>query len=217
MINTANDLLLTSRVNSAVKLASLITAGGIATFSLFVVMSKLVEDKASYQKPLDKSFQVSLLGVRDDTNTHEIVKSIPQPPVVKPMPKPVSEPKSANTNDDLQIAGDEFEMHEPNVNTAYLSSRGQNFSAMPVVRVPPDYPQKAAIDGIEGWVNLSFAVDKVGNVVNVEVVDAKPKRIFNAAAKKALKKWKYKPKMVNGQAVMQEDQFVVLEFKLKNH
>ena len=53
-----------------------------------------------------------------------------------------------------------------------------------------------------------------GTVANVTILEAKPRKIFNKAAKRALLKWRYKPKVVDGKAVGQKGQKVNLEFKL---
>lgn len=87
----------------------------------------------------------------------------------------------------------------------------KNTLVMPIVRVEPRYPSQALREGIEGWVTLSFDVDKTGSVKNVLVLDAEPKRVFNRAAVNALSKWKYRPKVVNGQVLDQ----VGLETKMQ--
>jgi protein TonB len=86
--------------------------------------------------------------------------------------------------------------------------------ATPIVRIEPKFPTKAARDGIEGWVQLRFDIDELGGVDNVEVIDAQPKRVFDREARKALQKWKYKPKVVDGKAERQTGLTVQLDFKL---
>jgi TonB family protein len=68
----------------------------------------------------------------------------------------------------------------------------------PVVTAPtllstsvPKYPWRARTRGIEGFVELAFSLDRKGNVVDVEVVDSLPEGIFDRAATKALKQWKF--------------------------
>ena len=48
----------------------------------------------------------------------------------------------------------------------------------------------------------------------VEVIDADPKRIFDKEAKRALRKWKYKPKVVDGTPLRQTGLTVQLDFKM---
>jgi TonB family protein len=66
----------------------------------------------------------------------------------------------------------------------------------------------------EGWVRLSFDISETGNPINIKVIEANPERIFDNAAIKALTKWKYRPKFINGVAVIQRDLEVHLDFKL---
>ncbi|MDG1121227.1 MAG: energy transducer TonB, partial [Glaciecola sp.] len=73
---------------------------------------------------------------------------------------------------------------------------------------------QAARDGKEGWVRLSFTINEVGGVDDVTVTEAEPKRVFDREAKRALRKWKYKPKIVDGKPEKQFGMKVQLDFKL---
>jgi protein TonB len=84
------------------------------------------------------------------------------------------------------------------------------------VRINPKYPTTAARDGIEGWVQLSFNISPTGEVIDAVVLNAEPKRIFNREALRAIKRWKYRPKVIEGVAQLQTDQTVQLDFKLDN-
>ena len=72
---------------------------------------------------------------------------------------------------------------------------------VPVVRVRPMYPQRAAQRHIEGWVEVTFDISSTGSVKNARVVNSQPSVIFDRAALRAIRKWKYKPEIVNGVAV----------------
>jgi protein TonB len=61
---------------------------------------------------------------------------------------------------------------------------------------------------------LAFDINTIGQVVNISVVDSLPKRVFDKAAKQALKKWKYKAKLVDGKAVAQHNFSVQLDFNM---
>ncbi|WP_018981529.1 energy transducer TonB [Salinimonas chungwhensis] len=85
----------------------------------------------------------------------------------------------------------------------------------PLYRVHPEYPSGAARGGRDGSATLSFTVDREGFVRNVEVTDTKGGSAFGNEAQKALEKWRYAPKFVNGEAVESEPLFVQLDFKIE--
>lgn len=67
--------------------------------------------------------------------------------------------------------------------------------------MPPLYPQAQLAAKTEGWVKVLIDVNEFGQVSHVEILQAKPARVFNANTKKAVRKWQFHPKMVDGQAV----------------
>ena len=72
---------------------------------------------------------------------------------------------------------------------------------VPVVVIRPIYPREAAMSGIEGWVKVEFTITETGTVKDPRVIDAKPARVFNREAIRAILKWKFKPRVVEGVAV----------------
>ncbi|MBA55363.1 MAG: protein TonB [Pseudomonadales bacterium] len=72
---------------------------------------------------------------------------------------------------------------------------------LPIVKVQPIYPRRALSRGIEGYVILEFTVTKNGSVKDPVVIEADPERIFDSAAIKAALKFKYKPRIVDGEPV----------------
>ena len=65
----------------------------------------------------------------------------------------------------------------------------------------PIYPQRAIDRGIEGYVIVEFTVTKTGAVRDPRVVEYEPSTIFNKAALAAALKFKYKPRIVNGEPI----------------
>jgi protein TonB len=86
-------------------------------------------------------------------------------------------------------------------------------SFIPLSRQPPEYPYKAARRGIEGWVRVAFDVTETGTVENAEVIESDPPGVFDIAATRAVSRWRFKPRIVNGEAVSGKASQVV-EFKL---
>ena len=85
-----------------------------------------------------------------------------------------------------------------------------------MVRVDPQYPIRAADRGVEGWVELEFTISESGAVKEAKVIAAKPKGVFNRAALRAIKRWKYNPKVEDGVAVERPGVTVRLEFNLED-
>jgi len=77
----------------------------------------------------------------------------------------------------------------------------QFFEMMPVFKPEPEYPIDALQQGIEGYVIVQFNVTEEGTVENPVVLESKPADTFDSSAIRAASKFKYKPKIVNDQAV----------------
>ncbi|MGH8264292.1 MAG: TonB family protein [Steroidobacteraceae bacterium] len=75
--------------------------------------------------------------------------------------------------------------------------------------ISPTYPDDALRTGTEGWVELLFTVDPEGKVADVEVVNSEPRSVFDRAAINAIKRARYEPVQVDGQAVAQRARFKI--------
>ena len=97
-----------------------------------------------------------------------------------------------------------------------LGTGGADTDIVPLVRVEPLYPQRAAQRGIEGWVEVVFSISAAGTVSSPRVTGYHPSTVFNRAALKAIRKWKYNPKIEEGKAVERSGVQVRLTFELKS-
>jgi periplasmic protein TonB len=91
---------------------------------------------------------------------------------------------------------------------------GADRDVIPIVRVPPDYPARAAAGGIEGWVQVQFTITAAGTVRDAVVVAAAPKGWFEDAALKAIVRWRYNPRVDGGVAVERVGLQTVIRFEL---
>lgn len=76
-------------------------------------------------------------------------------------------------------------------------------SVMPLVRIPPRYPRSAARRNIEGKVKIVFTITKEGQVRDPKVIESIPEGVFDKAALRAIMRWQFNPKVVEGEAVEQ--------------
>ena len=93
-------------------------------------------------------------------------------------------------------------------------SAGSDRDVIPLVRINPDYPPRALSRGLEGWVQVQFTITPTGTVADAMVVDSMPKNIFDDAALKAIARWRYNPKVENGQAVERVGVQTIIRFQL---
>lgn len=94
----------------------------------------------------------------------------------------------------------------------------QGWSKTPLVvlsRVLPDYPPRAKVQGIQGWVQLEITVSESGTVTAAKVVDAQPTALFDQAALEAIRHWRFKPAYRQGRPV-QSRALQKIVFRLKH-
>ena len=86
---------------------------------------------------------------------------------------------------------------------------------MPIVRVAPVYPPEAAAEGLEGYVVLEYTVTEAGGVSGVTVVESSSD-VFEQSAMNAGQKFKYQPRVVEGQPVAVSGVRSVIRFVLES-
>jgi periplasmic protein TonB len=100
--------------------------------------------------------------------------------------------------------------------TGLSLSAGSDRDVVPLVRINPDYPQRALSRGIEGWVQVQFTISETGSVLDPVVVDSSPKGMFDDAALKAIARWRYNPKVENGVGVQRVGLQTIIRFTLED-
>ena len=193
-----------------------IGSGGVAvlvTFALFWVMHALVVLRAQYEETNIQSANIDFVRVKEDSNLNTKERKMPEkvqqntPPPTPKVNMSANRPDLGNTGGPVigipasEIAGGPA-----------LGAALSDMDAVPLVRIAPEYPRRAAQLGLAGWVLLEFTVTTTGATQNVRVVDAEPQRTFDRAAIKAVEKFKYRPKVVNGQPVEQHGVQIVISF-----
>lgn len=199
---------------SARKSAILASAASVSLV-VFYLMSKLVAPSSMGEYRHVDYVPVELQSPRAEKPP--IVKTTlpekPQPPVQPPP-----------TKLDFSAAEGTADVFTPSIQAPVIAIGGAatdigpppEQDASPVVRMEPKYPMEAARNGLEGWVELSFSIDTTGQVTDVKVIQSEPRRVFDQAAMQALKRWKYRPKVIDGQAIVQSGLAVRLDFNLDN-
>lgn len=72
---------------------------------------------------------------------------------------------------------------------------------LPIVKVAPIYPRRAQTRGIQGYCIVEYTVTKNGSIRDPVAVDCQPSGVFDSASVKAALKFKYKPRVVDGEPI----------------
>lgn len=202
-----------------VRLLVAILLGAAVTFGLFVIMAALI---ANTQRPDEEAGAAPVIDIvmtepDSATQTRSRTPPPPPPPPQQPPKLPPVEPDSSNSNATVSINLPSLDVGGASVDIGAPGQLMRDGEATPIVRIEPKYPAQALRDGKEGWVKLSFTINEMGGVEDIEVIDSEPRRIFDREARRALSRWKYKPKVVEGKPVKQPGIQVQLDFNMQGN
>ena len=85
------------------------------------------------------------------------------------------------------------------INATGMSSGDGEY--LPIVKVAPIYPRRAQTRGISGYCIVEYTVTTSGAIRDPVPVDCQPEGVFESASVKAALKFKYKPRVVDGEAI----------------
>jgi protein TonB len=195
-------------------IAGLIALG--VTFGLFFVMQLLISMGSDRGANVSAGNRIEFVRLKRDSDLQLRKRELPKkekPPEPPPPPDLQMSSPEAASDDAMAIAAPSIDVNPDISGGLSIGGAASDSDSVPLVRVPPQYPMRAAERGIEGWVVLRFTITAAGTVKNPIVIDAQPARIFDRAATRAIKKWKYRPRVVDGVPVERTEE-VKLTFDL---
>lgn len=180
-------------------IAGLIALG--VTFGLFFIMQLLISMGSGGATDVSRGNVIEFVRLRKDSELQLRKRELPEkkkPPEPPPPPDLQMAQPDGPSKGEMAIAAPSLDLDVSMAGGPNLGAAPSDTEAVPLVRVPPQYPIRATERGIEGYVVVEFTIAPNGTVKDARVIDSKPARIFDRAALRAVKKWKYKPKIVDG-------------------
>jgi protein TonB len=180
------------------------------TFGLFLLMYALISSGADQRTELEAiaGIRFGPVDIPDEIMTRSRRRPVKPPPPKEPPPPPRMQISKMDRQEQNMPQMDIPDLDLPMVGGSGMFignfqqvDRGAEGDIIPVVVIRPMYPREAAITGTQGWVKVEFTITDAGTVKDPRVIDAKPPRIFNREAIRAILKWKFKPRVVDGIAV----------------
>lgn len=196
--------------NALVRHSTAFGCASLVALGLFWMMTSMVNRDAGYLNAERQRMVMNFIRIEDvPPPIPERKRKPPKPPEQEPLPQleAVSTPApqmNAPRTPQMNLSRPHF---SPNLAMAGLPTMASGMMAYsqpltPVSQVPPMYPRRALMDGTTGWVKLAFVITEDGNVRDVRVIEASPRRgIFDHEASRALSRWKFHPQKIDGHTV----------------
>lgn len=181
-------------------LIALILSAGI-TLVLFYIMQSFIQAGGSALTDPPRGSVLDFVRVKQEEVVEQKERKPRKPPPPKEPPPQMNQPQLDSASPNSDGAGVDFSS-DVTADVALdggLALESGDGEYLPIVRVAPVYPRRALQRGLEGYVIVEFTVSKQGAVKDPIVVEANPPGIFDRAALDAALKFKYKPRVVNGE------------------
>lgn len=185
-------------------------AGVVAALGLFLLMNSLIGAGQTELIDLEDITIVDFVRVNQTTQVQTKDRQRPkEPEPAKPRPpsprvavSKTSKPQSRS----ISVVKPQITVPVTTGTGPYLGGFRSNQlltegDVIPILRIAPEYPRAARMKGTEGWVTIRFTINEDGTVSDPTVVEAQPKRVFEREAMRAIKRWQFKPRIVDGVAI----------------
>ena len=187
----------------------------IVTFGLFWAMQALI-GMSGQLKEGRPAPSIEFVRLKRDSTPEEKKREPPKREKPEQQPPPPDMDLAKNMNPS-EAVGEILPMADTAVELEKASSLGAgggDRDVVPLVRVDPEYPPTARQRRIEGWVDVEFTIGPAGTVENPKVIGAQPPTVFEQAALRAVRRWRYNAKMEDGVAVARHGVQVRIRFEL---
>ncbi len=192
-----------------------IVVGSAVTLGLLFVMHLLIESgESAISKERDRhTLEFVRVKRNEQVRTEEDVPEKPPkpqdvPPETPPQDTDSVDPNAVTVNVPPPSMSGDVDIGGPG---------GMNIAEgdyLPIVRVAPVYPSRALSRGIEGYVDLAFTVTTAGTVKDPVILHS-TSSLFDRAATQAVLKFKYKPRVVDGEPVEVPNVKTRISFKIE--
>jgi len=202
---------------------SALILGVLISLGLFFLMQSLIDSGEQNTNASSEGQIMEFIRIREDETLSIKDRRKPQKP--KPPKEPPPPPKLI-VEKQVKPTMNRIKIEIPNIDLPSIAGGGPflgNWAGnplaegdvLPIVRIDPQWPREALVEGIEGYVVVEVTIGADGSVKDVRVIQAEPRRMFDRNVIRAVLKWKFKPRIINGVPV-ERKAIQMLEFTLDN-
>ena len=203
MATTINQSLSRGQAGNVVRMAIGLVMALAVTLSLFWLMQYLIETADRTLNDAGAGNLVDFVRVKRD----EAIERRQLKPKKPPQPDtPPPQPPTPQL-DNLNPSADKIAISAVPVETDIEMTGGFSLGVgegdyLPIVKVAPIYPNRALTRGIEGFCVVQYTVTSLGTTRDPVVIESQcTSSLFHSASVNAALKFKYKPRIMDGEAV----------------
>lgn len=179
-------------------------------------MQKMISSNNSILDDKDSYKMIDFVQLNRQNLEPEIKKELPPEPKKQKTPPKVMEksvstdsktdnvPNQTPLNIDIPSVGGMTNLSQGSPNIIVpIKIKKMDSELTPMIQIQPIYPSRAKRMGTQGYVKVQLKVDATGNVKSIKIIKSVPHGVFDRAVKRALKRWKFRPKTVDGKTISQ--------------
>ena len=203
MSSTINQHLAQNQAASLVRLVIGFVMALAVTLSLFWLMQYLIETADRTLNDSGAGNLVDFVRVKRDEaiERRQLKPKKPPPPQAAPPQPPTPQLDNLNPNAE-KIAISAVPVETDIQMTGGFSLGVGEGDYLPIVKVAPIYPNRALTRGIEGYCVVQYTVTRQGTTKDPLVIESQcTSSLFHRASLNAALKFKYKPRIMDGEAV----------------
>lgn len=204
MTATVSQTLVSWRFGSVIRIFIGLVVGTVITLGLLWVMPYMIKSVDQQVDESGSAHLVDFVRLRRDEIIHrrELKPSKPPPPQSPPPQPSTPQLESLNPNaETIAIPAAPVETDIEMSGGGFSLGVGEG-DYLPIVKVAPIYPQRALMRGIEGYCVVQYTVTRQGTIRDPLVIeDQCTDSLFHRPSLEAALKFKYKPRVIDGQAV----------------
>lgn len=184
--------------NSSVRMILSILLSIPVVIGLFLIMHSLID--SNYENPDVEDRKIADLVQPDEDIELETTTKLPDK--VEDPEEPPPEMEFEDIVVDIDPNAENFApVVTADVNLDPAGQISGDGEYLPIVKVAPIYPRRAQTRGITGYCIVEYTVTTSGAIRDPRAVDCQPSGVFDKASERAALKFKYKPRVVDGEPI----------------
>ena len=186
-----------ARYTAAIVLGAMVTLGVLFTMQILIASPKAKLDESGTRHFVDfvRVQREETIQRKERRRDKPVAPEAPPSRTVKPRVDSIEETEVAVG---VPTVSQDVGLEMSVANLGLVASDGEY---LPIVKIAPIYPSSAWNRGIEGTCLVEYTVTATGTTRDIKVIEADPPGIFNKASIAAAKKFKYRPRVVNGEPI----------------